>query len=164
MAMSERVVLQATQSFLAMQTEAPYSSRGLELCSTALWHLKDRTMLATLAKHLSKIDPGSPEACIASGNYSSLNGNHARALELFVKAGRLDPTNATALTLAGHEEAAQGHVEEATRLYREALTRNPRQYNAWFGLVSVWQHRLLCFEGRGWEAKRRGGAVGAMCS
>jgi tetratricopeptide (TPR) repeat protein len=129
--------LQAVQFFTTMQSEAPYWTHATDLFSTALWHLKDRPSLAVLMRHLAQVAPGSSEACIAAGNLHSLEGKHPQALALFVRAAQAGPNAATALTLAGHEESAQGNVDEAMRFYREAIARNPRQYNAWFGLVSV---------------------------
>ena len=69
-----------------MRRVDPARVAGLELLSTALWHLKDEVELCYLARAAVAEDPRSPEAWCASGNCLSLQKEHDGAIRCFHRA------------------------------------------------------------------------------
>lgn len=112
---------------------------GLEYYSTALWHRKESSVLASLAQQLALHDRCSPEANMALGNAFSLARDSSGALKFFrraiqVSAGR----SAYAYVLAAHEYMAAEEFERAVAGYRLSLRADPRCYTAWYGLGNVY--------------------------
>jgi anaphase-promoting complex subunit 3 len=54
----------------------PFRLRGLEILSTALWHLKKDNDVASLAQQCVEIDRLSPEVWCVVGNCFSVSGRH----------------------------------------------------------------------------------------
>ena len=127
----------------SMRRCEPHRLEGLELLSTALWHLKDDVQLCYLARDAVRRDPRSPEAWCAAGNSLSLQKEHDAAIRCFHRAIAVAPRFAYAYTLCGHEYVANEAFEKAVAMYhlgvplcRDAFTPSTR-------LVSIRR-------GRGW--------------
>ncbi|EGD72435.1 hypothetical protein PTSG_00454 [Salpingoeca rosetta] len=118
--------------------------QDMEIFSTVLWHLKDKTALSYLANELGEISIESPITCCAAGNNYSLHKEHDKAVVCFEKAIQIDPTFSYSYTLLGHETFQNEHYQRAEECYHSALAINPRHYNALFGLgvLKDKQHRF----------------------
>ncbi|KAH8076651.1 anaphase-promoting complex, cyclosome, subunit 3 [Aureococcus anophagefferens] len=128
----------AVRSLRTMRRVEPHRMAGLELLSTALWHLKDDVELCYLARHCVDFDARSPEAWCASGNCLSLQKEHDGAIRCFQRAIAVDPRFAYAYTLCGHEYVANEDFEKAIGMYRHAMRIDERHYNAWYGLGAIY--------------------------
>ena len=146
----------AERAFTQAREAAPYLLRGSEYHSTLLWHTNRSNELAVLAQQLMHLEPASAQAWIATGNVFSQLEDHASALRCFQRAAQADATMAYAYTLAGHECVALEEWERALGFFRQAIGRDKRHYNAWFGLGNVYlktaRHRLAEYHFR--EAAR----------
>jgi len=131
--------IKAVQHFENMQRIAPWRLEGLELMSTALWHLKDSIKLSYLAQKLKNFDLNSPVTWMVSGNLHSLRKKHSLALRLFKRAITLDKFNVYGYTLCAHELVENKDFDKAILGYRQAITINHRHYKAWYGLGSLYQ-------------------------
>ncbi|GJN88792.1 hypothetical protein Rhopal_001762-T1 [Rhodotorula paludigena] len=129
---------QAEKAFQQARQVAPYLVDGMELYSTALWHLRSSTALSFLAQELVALDAHHPSSWIASGNVFSHLEDHASALRCFRRAAQLDEGCVYAYTLGGHECIMLEEWERALDFFREAVRRDPLHYNAWFGLGNVY--------------------------
>ena len=104
----------------------------MDVYSTLLWHLKRSSHLAFLAQELLAIDSQCTEAWIAAGNCFSLQKEHTQALTCFQRAAKVGSVgNAYAWTLSGHEALAMEDVRKAMGMFENALSLDPRHYNAW---------------------------------
>jgi anaphase-promoting complex subunit 3 len=54
-----------------------------------------------------------------------------------VQALQLDPHNAYAYTLCGHEYVANEDFDKAVGGFRQAIGVDARHYNAWYGLANI---------------------------
>ena len=104
---------------------------GLEILSTALWHLKEEVELCYLAQLVSEFDKHAPEVWCVVGNCFSLQKEHDTALKFFQRAIQLQPDFAYAYTLSGHEYSANDDFEKAMACYRSAIRIDERHYHAW---------------------------------
>lgn len=130
--------VEAVQAFRKMERLEPHRMQGLELLSTALWHLKDEVELCYLARRCVEFDPRSPEAWCATGNCLSLQKEHDGAIRCFQRAIAVDPRFAYAYTLCGHEYVANEDFDKAITMYRHAMRIDERHYNAWYGLGAIY--------------------------
>eukprot|EP00879_Flechtneria_rotunda_P032571 GHRR01035799.1.p1 GENE.GHRR01035799.1~~GHRR01035799.1.p1 ORF type:complete len:408 (+),score=197.72 GHRR01035799.1:218-1441(+) len=128
----------AAEAFEAARAADPLSLEGMELYSTALWHLKRDVELAHLAQHVLAVDRLAPEAWCVAGNCFSLHREHESAVRLFQRALQLDPTMAYAATLVGHEHLAGEDLGAAAVAYQHALRNDHRHYNALYGLGQIY--------------------------
>ena len=115
----------------------PHRVKGLEILSTALWHLKKEKDLAALAQQCIEVDKFSAEVWCVVGNCFSLQREHSTALKFFERAMQIDPNLAYAHTLCGHEHFANESYDKAIACFREAITIDERHFNAWYGLGTV---------------------------
>lgn len=72
------------------------------------------------------------------GNCFSLQKEPETAVRFFERAIQIDPFFTYAYTLSGHEHVNSENIEKAITLFRQALLHNPRHYNAWYGLGSIY--------------------------
>lgn len=121
-----------------MQQAEPHRMAGLELLSTALWHLKDEVDLCYLAQWVAEFDKHSPQVWCVVGNCFSLQKEHETALKFFQRSIQLDPDFTYAYTLCGHEYVANEDFEKAICMYRHAIKTDERHYNAWYGLGAIY--------------------------
>ncbi len=81
------------------------------------------------------LDPDAPEVHVALGLYYYWGrGDYARAVEEFIRAKDLQPSNALAFRQIGNVQRRQGRFEEAIESYRKAADLDPRSHQAWFNL------------------------------
>jgi anaphase-promoting complex subunit 3 len=121
-----------------MRRYEPHRLEGVELLSTALWHLKDDVALCALARDATKRDNQSPQAWCAAGNCLSLQKEHDAAIRCFHRAIGVNPRFAYAYTLCGHEYVANEAFDKAVSMYRHAMRLDGRHYNAWYGLGAIY--------------------------
>ena len=131
--------LEAEKTFARIKTMAPSRLEGMEVYSTALWHLNNDIDLAFLAHEIIDIDRNSPQAWCAVGNSFSLQRDHDQALKCFKRATQLDPKFAYAFTLQGHEHVANEEYDKAVSAYRSSIAAENRHYNAWYGMGRVFE-------------------------
>ena len=128
----------ACTSFERMRMIDPNRTEGLELYSTALWHMKREVDLAYLARDVAERAPRKPQTWCVVGNCFSLEKEHDLAIRFFKRALQLDENFTYAYTLAGHEYIANEDFEQATACYRHALRTDRSHYNAWWGLGTIY--------------------------
>lgn len=127
----------AREAFRRMERAEPHRMAGLELLSTALWHLKYHVELCTLARRCVHFEPRGPEAWCCAGNCLSQQKEHDAAVRCFQRAIAVDPRFAYAYTLCGHEYVANEDFDKAVAMYRHAMRIDDRHYNAWYGLGAI---------------------------
>jgi len=132
---------EAADAFAWSRKVAPARLEGLELYSTALWHLRKEVELSALAESATELGRRSPQAWCCVGNCFSLQREHEAALRFFQRAISMDPAFTYAHTLCGHEYAASEEFEKALACYRTALKLDARHYNAWYGLGAIYQRQ-----------------------
>ena len=115
----------------------PYRLEGIEYYSSCLWHLKKQVELCTLAHDALEKSRFSPEAWIAVGNCFSLQKEHENALKFFNRAIQLNPHNAYAHSLCGHEYVYNEDFQNARKYFENSLNYDIRHYNAWWGLGNI---------------------------
>uniref|UniRef100_A0A1I7WP52 Cell division cycle protein 27 homolog n=1 Tax=Heterorhabditis bacteriophora TaxID=37862 RepID=A0A1I7WP52_HETBA len=115
----------------------PHRVDGMELLSTAMWHLQDSHALSSLAQSLTTTARLRPQSWCAAGNCFSLQRQHAQAVECMERAIQLDSHFAYAYTLLGHELIFQEELDKAAKSFRSALSISPNDYRAWHGLGLV---------------------------
>lgn len=128
---------QAVQLFSEVRRLEPHRLEGLELYSTALWHLQREVELSTLAQDLTEFDKESPETWCATGNCFSLQKEHDIAIKFFLRATQVDPNFAYAYTLLGHEYVTTEELDKAMTCFRNAIRIDSRHYNAWYGVGMI---------------------------
>ncbi|KAG0265156.1 anaphase-promoting complex subunit cdc27 [Mortierella polycephala] len=128
----------AAQHFKRARELEPSLHRDMEVYSTCLWHLQNKTALATLAKELKDSNHLSPQAWCALGNAYNLKRENDQALKCFRRAIQLNDRFAYAHTLSGHEYGGLEEYDKAQEQYRAAMSIDPRHYYAWYGLGSIY--------------------------
>eukprot|EP01034_Spumella_vulgaris_P033364 gene33364-41173_t len=131
----------------------PFRLSGMEILSTALWHLRLEKDLCALASQVSSIDRLSPETWCVVGNCFSFQKEPETAIKFFDRALQLDKSFVYAHTLSGHEQVNNEDLEKAILSFRSALLFNDRHYNAWYGLGSIY-YRQERFELAEYHFKR----------
>ncbi|KAG0656491.1 anaphase-promoting complex subunit cdc27 [Rhodotorula mucilaginosa] len=129
---------EAANAFAQVRRGTPHGLEGMAVYSTTLWHLRQATALSLLAQELLAVAPDHAAAWIACGNVYSHVEDHANALRCFRRAAQVDEDCVYAYTLSGHESVLLEEWERASGFFREAIRRDPRHYNAWFGLGNVY--------------------------
>ncbi|KAK7291995.1 hypothetical protein RIF29_07597 [Crotalaria pallida] len=132
---------EAERAFSLARQITPYSLEGMDIYSTALYHIKDDMKLSYLAQELISTDRLAPQSWCAMGNCYSLQNDHDTALKNFQRAVQLNPRFAYAHTLCGHEYVALEDFENGIKCYQSALRCDIRHYNAWYGLGMVYLHQ-----------------------
>ncbi|WKX88805.1 hypothetical protein Q1695_008437 [Nippostrongylus brasiliensis] len=120
-----------------MRKMYPHRCEGMELLSTALWHLQDAHELSSLAQQLTADARSRPQTWCVAGNCFSLQRQHSKAVDCMERAIQLDPYFAYAYTLLGHELIFQEEYDRAANAFRRALEISPKDYRAWHGLGLV---------------------------
>ncbi|KAK7266697.1 hypothetical protein RIF29_19347 [Crotalaria pallida] len=129
---------EAERAFSLAHQIAPYSLEGMDIYSTALYHIKEDMKLSYLAQQLISTDRLAPQSWCAMGNCYSLQKDHETALKNFQRAVQLNPRFAYAHTLCGHEYVALEDFENGIKCYQSALRSDIRHYNAWYGLGMIY--------------------------
>ena len=128
----------AKQALEYMKLIEPHRVKGLDILSTAYWHLKHEIELCHLAQHVTNFDRLSPETWVVVGNCFSLQKEHETAILFFKRSIQLDPSFKYAYTLSGHEYISNEDLDSALLLYRNSIRFNERYYNAWYGLGTIY--------------------------
>uniref|UniRef100_A0A914XQK5 Cell division cycle protein 27 homolog n=1 Tax=Plectus sambesii TaxID=2011161 RepID=A0A914XQK5_9BILA len=110
---------------------------GVEMFSTALWHLQCETDLSSLSQELTLHYRLAPQTWCVAGNCFSLQKEHDTAIKLFERAIQLDPEFAYAYSLLGHELISIENYTRAAQAFRSALRLQPNNYYAWYGLGTI---------------------------
>ena len=124
--------------FEKMQSAAPHRLDGVELLSTALWHLKREVELCFLAQRVRAVDRAAPQVWCVMGNALSLQKDHEAAVKFFKRALQVDPSFTYAYSLCGHEYVANEDFDRALACYRHAVRSDERHYNGWYGLGAIY--------------------------
>ncbi|KAI8608697.1 hypothetical protein BC830DRAFT_1071736 [Chytriomyces sp. MP71] len=128
----------AEEWFVKTRSIDPHRVSGMDVFSTALWHLRRDVQLSHLAHELVASHRDTAQAWCAVGNCFSLKREHDVALKCFNRAIQIDETYAYAHTLAGHESVAMEDSEQGLQSYRLAVRIDKRHYNAWFGIATIY--------------------------
>jgi anaphase-promoting complex subunit 3 len=110
---------------------------SIEFYSSCLWHLKKQQELCLLAHHCLENHFFCPETWIVLANTYSLNQDHETALQFLSRALKIDPDNAYAYCLSGHEHACKENFDQAGHCYRNAINIDPRNVRAYWGLGNL---------------------------
>jgi anaphase-promoting complex subunit 3 len=116
----------------------PFRLKGLEILSTALWHLKRDKELCSLAQQVVDVDKFAPETWCVVGNCFSLQKEPEAAIRFFQRSLQIDAGFTYAYTLTGHEHVSNEDLDKAVESFRAAILHNDRHYNAWYGLGSIY--------------------------
>lgn len=128
----------AAKLFQDVHRKEPYRMQLMEVFSTVLWHLQREVQLSALAQDLMAQDKLSPITWCVSGNCFSLMKEHETAIKFFERAVQVDPSFAYSYTLLGHELVITEELDKAMSCFRTAILKDPRHYNAWFGIGSIY--------------------------
>lgn len=135
---NECIKYQEAEKFFAEALRIePYRLEGIEYYSSCLWHLKKQVELCTLAHDALEKSKFAPEAWIVVGNCFSLQKEHENALKFFNRAIQLNPQNAYAHCLCGHEYVYNEDFQNARKYFETSLNYDIRHYNAWWGLGNI---------------------------
>ncbi|XP_074576933.1 cell division cycle protein 27 homolog B-like [Curcuma longa] len=129
---------EADHFFSLARRVSPFILEGMDMYSTALYHMKEEMKLSYLAQELISVDRLSPQAWCALGNCYSMQKDHETALKIFQRAVQLDSRFVYAHTLCGHEYVALEDFENGIKCYQSALQIDQRHYNSWYGLGVVY--------------------------
>lgn len=110
----------------------------MDILSNVLYVKEDAEGLSELAREAEATDRHRAETCMIVGNFHSLKGRHEEAIVEFERAVRLEPGNASALILLGHEYLEVKNLAASVRAYREATEVDEGEYRAWFGLAQAY--------------------------
>jgi tetratricopeptide (TPR) repeat protein len=129
--------VRAKKAFEEMRLVAPERMEGLEIYSSVLWHLRLNSELVHLSQEVLAYDKNSPQTWCVLANAVSAQRDHTRALLYLRKALQVDKHCVYAHALRGHECVSSGDLDAATASFREAISQDPRSYNAWYGLGTI---------------------------
>lgn len=128
---------QSAKLFGRLHAMDPHRQDGMELYSSALWHLKREVELSKLVKHLETSNSLCPQFMCAMASLKNLYKDHETAFSFLLKATKECPRFAYAHTLLGHEYWLSKDYDKALLSFQEAVAAQPRHYNAWYGKAHV---------------------------
>ncbi|XP_025096976.1 cell division cycle protein 27 homolog isoform X2 [Pomacea canaliculata] len=128
----------AASMFSEVRRLEPYQLLGMDVYSTALWHLQREVELSALAHDLASLDKTCPQTWCATGNCFSSQKEHDVAIKFFRRAIQVDPDYAYAYTLLAHEYVLIEELDKALASFRNALRVDSRHYNAWYGIGMIY--------------------------
>lgn len=129
---------EAVKIFTNIHKQEPFRLQYLEIYSTDLWQLQKEALLSMLAKDLLQHNKTSAVTwCVAGNCYSALK-EHDTAIKFFNRAIQMDPEFPYSYTLLGHELVVTEELEKALGCYRKAILKDPRHYNAWYGIGNIY--------------------------
>ncbi|XP_055531084.1 cell division cycle protein 27 homolog [Wyeomyia smithii] len=127
----------AVNIFREIHDREPHRLQYMEIYSTDLWHLQKDVVLSALAQDLMAQDKGSPVTWCVAGNCFSAHKEHETAIKFFFRAIQVDEDFPYSYTLLGHELVMTEELDKALSMYRYAVLRDSRHYNAWFGIGTI---------------------------
>lgn len=108
----------AAKIYQEIHHKEPYRLLGMDIYSTALWHLQREIQLSALAQDLMKLDKkSSPIIWLVSGNCFSLHKEHETAIKFFERAVQIDSDYPYSYTLLGHELAITEELEKGISIF-----------------------------------------------
>ncbi|KAL6940302.1 hypothetical protein ACO0QE_004200 [Hanseniaspora vineae] len=110
------------------------SLETMDVYSTLLWHMKDKTQLSILSHELLSLEPLSHITWCCIGNLFSVMDNREDAIKSFQKSISLNKNFEYGFTLLGHEYMSLESYDLAKKCYKKAISLNPLHYNAYYGL------------------------------
>lgn len=128
----------AAKLFQEVHRKEPNRLQLMEIYSSVLWHLQREVKLSALAQDVMAQDKLSPITWCISGNCFSLHKEHETAIKFFERAVQVDPDFAYSYTLLGHELVITEELDKAMSCFRTAILKDPRHYNAWYGIGSIY--------------------------
>jgi len=131
---------EACKYFEEAHVNEPHRLQGMEIYSTALWHLQREVKLSMLAQELTEFDKNAPQTWCVAGNCFSLQKEHETAIKFLQRAIQVDDDFAYAYTILGHELVLTEEMDNAMACFRSAIRIDPRHYNAWYGIG------MICFK------------------
>lgn len=123
--------------FLKAHTIDKARIEGKEYYSSCLWHLKKQSEISKLAFDYMKHHYFAPETWIIMANCYSLNQDHDTALTFLTRAIQIDPQNAYAYCLSGHEFSCKENFDKAKESYEKAINLDQRNVRAYWGLGNL---------------------------
>jgi anaphase-promoting complex subunit 8 len=133
----------AEELFERLRASDPYSLDGVDAYSNILFVNERVADLNYLAHAVFSIDRSRPESCLVVGNYFGLHGAHARAVDCYRRALRVDPGYLWAWTLLGLESVELRNTSAAIAAFRRAVDIDRREYRAWYGLGKCYELRRM---------------------
>jgi anaphase-promoting complex subunit 8 len=127
------------EAYEAARAIDPHRLEGMADYSNSLFVQSKEEKLAHLTHSLAEAGREDAEVCCAVGNYHTLRGDNHRAVEVFKRAVRLDPSCSSAWILLGHAYIELKDSIAASEMYRKALELNPRDVRAWTGLGNTYE-------------------------
>lgn len=128
----------AVKIFTEIHKREPFRLQYMEIYSTDLWHLQKETLLSKLAQDLMQHNKTSAVTWVVAGNCFSALKEHDTAIKFFNRAIQMDPEFPYSYTLLGHELVVTEELEKALGCYRKSILKDPRHYNAWFGIGTIY--------------------------
>jgi len=128
----------STTAFAEAHRLSPNNLEGMEIYSTALWHLQKEVVLSSLAQELVIVGKKTPQAWCVAGNCFSLQKEHDVAIRFFQRAIQIDPYFTYAYTLLGHEYVLTEELDKAIACFRNAVRLDARHYNGWYGIGMIY--------------------------
>lgn len=128
----------AANIFQELHRKEPNRMELMEIYSTVLWQLQREVQLSALAQDLRAQDKLSPITWCVLGNSFSLQKEHETAIKYFERAVQVDEEFAYSYTLLGHELITTEDLDKAMSCFRTGLLKDPRHYNAWYGIGSIY--------------------------
>lgn len=129
---------EAVKIFHAIHKREPFRLQFMEIYSTDLWHLQKDAQLSVLAQDLMQHNKTSAVTWCVAGNCFSALKEHDTAIKFFNRAIQMEPEFPYSYTLLGHELVVTEELEKALTCYRKAILKDPRHYNAWFGIGTIY--------------------------
>ncbi|VDK78301.1 unnamed protein product [Litomosoides sigmodontis] len=128
----------ALEFFKKVRKIDPYRVEQMHLFSDSLYVRGSRSDLADLAHTFFKTHKFCWETCCIVANYYSLRGEHEKAVVFLQRSLKLNPNNAAAWTLIGHEFMEQKNNPAACLAYRKAIEADSHDYRGWYGLGQLY--------------------------
>lgn len=139
----------AAKIFQDVHRKEPSRLHLMEIYSSVLWHLQREVILSALAQDMMALDKRSPITWCVAGNCFSLQKEHETAIKFFERAVQVDKDFAYSYALLGHELVITEELDKAMSCFRKTMLKDPRHYNAWFGMGMIYskQERYSLAEG-----------------
>ncbi|XP_075257253.1 cell division cycle protein 27 homolog isoform X2 [Convolutriloba macropyga] len=128
----------AIEVFKQLWDVEPHRVSGLDVYSSALWHLKQSEQLSYLAQEAVTMTKDRPQVWCVVGNCFALQKEHEHAIQFLSRAVQVDPNYAYAYILLGLEYLEVAMKAKAENCFRNALRINERHYPAWCGLGQLY--------------------------
>ena len=127
----------------SMRRCEPHRLEGLELLSTALWHLKDDVQLCYLARDAVSARSAVPGGLVRRGGCLSLQKGARRGHQVFSSSDCGSPSvrlrvHAVRPRVRRGSRAAENFSFSHRAMYRHAMRLDGRHYNAWYGLGAIY--------------------------